>query len=309
MMISIDEKTLQKIKENVEKIVNIVNNELCMLKYTISFNIVKKEDNELLDFDTVIRILVEESTAKLSQKTIEAIRNVIDCKDNESNVRYSITVTNDSYSTYAKEIQSNNYNSYIEEKDKEVFRIYYYNVKTNICIDAKTGLIASFYAKVDEKKFNDEDKTKYFNIVNGLYDIFGKNLNKDLCFVQSLNLKFYVLNWNHNADKPEMQNILRQCYIEEAIANIYKNKVFDKEAIRTELESAFMHEFWGRYQYEIGLSAKFDDEVKSSTDIYEQLKPNLDLIVDYVYSKLYNGFHIKKKENGETICQYIKGNI
>lgn len=275
-----ENNALLNIKETTNQIQDIINKELNVLKSTITFNITKFKDEENIEFEVLFRTAVKENTSKLSQETISKIKNIIDNVE-EYGTRYRIDITNDSYSTYCKMLESKNYEK--QSEDIKVFKIYYHSMSEL----KQTGFSPSFYAEVNSKEFNENSRKQYFNIVNGLHDIFNNKLDKSLCYIQSLNLEFYALMWSNTSQGPEMQNILQQYYIEKTIADLYRNKVRDKSEIKKEINSAFMHEFWSRYQYEIDVTEKGAEREGKTIDVYTQLKPSLNLITDYIYNKLY----------------------
>lgn len=98
-------------------------------------------------------------------------------------------------------------------------------------------------------------------------------------------LKFYVLNCNMSTEKPEMINIFGSPYVMEDIKKFKKQKLNKKE-LKEQLNKTFMYTYWSKIQYEIELRPKFGKNELHYTDVYEQIKANLDLITDYVYDKI-----------------------
>lgn len=104
---------------------------------------------------------------------------------------------------------------------------------------------------------------------------------------KKVNLEYYVLNEDFNTHKIEPYNILGGTWISEYV---YKNKKKFKshDELKELLRIEFMSKFWSRAEYEIligGLFVKYPDEFEK-IDIWEQIKPNLDLITSYIEDKM-----------------------
>lgn len=107
-------------------------------------------------------------------------------------------------------------------------------------------------------------------------------INRD---IENLGLEFYVLRFDLHENKLESFNIFNNVYVLETVSDIY-NKKLCKENVKKRLNSAFMHEFWSRYQYEIDVTPKDKKQEPTRVDCYDQLKPNINIVADYVYNRL-----------------------
>lgn len=295
---------IAKIKKTIEQVEKVVEDKFNIRQISIVLNTTKfKEDD--ISYKILCKLRIEESTSQVNSNIIQEIQKLIDSAK-EEDIDYRVVITNDEYETYNRLIETDNYSK--EKEGIMVFSTHYTNslIREN---GETVRFFPNFYTDINSKEFNEENKKLYFELVDRLYDEFDNKINKALCYVQSLNLEFYALMWSSISKAPKMENILQQHYVEKIIAGLYENKVTNKEEIKKELNSAFTHEYWGRYQYEIEVAARGEQDKFETVDVYKQLSPNLDLIVDYVYSKLYKSFHIKRKENDETICKYVNGDI
>lgn len=99
-------------------------------------------------------------------------------------------------------------------------------------------------------------------------------------------LEFYILNVDQN-NKPEMQNIFNSIYVQNSLEKLKKKKNVTKDELKEELNSVFMFAFWSKIQFELEVKRKFDKDEPGYIDAYEQLKPNLDLITEYVHKTLF----------------------
>lgn len=109
-------------------------------------------------------------------------------------------------------------------------------------------------------------------------------------------LEWYVLLHDFNTDKIEHYNIFHN-------ANLWSDRIgipkllkdyatFDN--FKKELESLFKYCFWAKSEYEILVSGLIGDK-QYKIDVWEQIKPNLDLIARYII-ETYNKRKRKKIE-------------
>lgn len=105
--------------------------------------------------------------------------------------------------------------------------------------------------------------------------------------VKNVNLEWYVLRWDFNSKKVINYNILQ--WRKEDIANEVRRKsIYNKSILREYLKTTFMYDYWSKTECEFYISDLHGDEYEK-IDIWRQIEPNLDLIVEYVNSKMELG--------------------
>lgn len=67
-----------------------------------------------------------------------------------------------------------------------------------------------------------------------------------------------------------------------------ENVINDDEYFKFWVHSSLLHQFWSRCEYEVVLKSWPCGDVEEKTDIYEQCKMNLDLIVKLFKENLIN---------------------
>lgn len=109
-------------------------------------------------------------------------------------------------------------------------------------------------------------------------------------------LEWYCMEWDFNADKPCMFNIMRAINIEDLRKKLrYKgkkpneyNSIKNYEELKKYLKNAFFYRFWRKSEHEMIVKswpcADKSPEVK--VDVYDQILPNLERIAEYVVQKL-----------------------
>lgn len=97
-------------------------------------------------------------------------------------------------------------------------------------------------------------------------------------------LEWYVLKWDINTNKVVNYNILEGLNNDIA-KEVRSGRVYDKSILRSYLKTEFMYSFWSKTEAEFYISDLHGDEYEK-VDIWRQIEPNLDLIVDYINSKM-----------------------
>lgn len=105
--------------------------------------------------------------------------------------------------------------------------------------------------------------------------------------VKNVNLEWYVLRWDFNSKKVVNYNILQ--WRKEDIANEVRRKsIYNKSILREYLKTTFMYDYWSKTKCEFYISDLHGDDYEK-IDIWRQIEPNLNLIVEYVNSKMELG--------------------
>lgn len=103
-------------------------------------------------------------------------------------------------------------------------------------------------------------------------------------------LEWYVLRNNFNTGKIESFNVLNNW--EDRLKKIRK-KTKNKEEFKEQVKREFMYYYWCKTEYEIlvsGLFAKSIDDFQK-IDIWTQLEPNLNNIINYIINKMNFKFY------------------
>ncbi len=117
-----------------------------------------------------------------------------------------------------------------------------------------------------------------------------------------VNLEFYVLNYDFNANKIVNFNIFRNWKFKEAAirdAERLLDGEIDFAEFKEELRKDLAWQEWGRCEYEIAVGSIFDrkdKQVWEKWDCYEQAKPNMDLIAKMVVRE------VRRARYDEEIC-------
>lgn len=116
-------------------------------------------------------------------------------------------------------------------------------------------------------------------------------------------MKFYCMEWNSNKNQPDIINILSVINPLEIKKMIkYKgdkpdkyNSIKNKTELKNYLDTQFRYYFQYKCEHEIIVNSwpYKDHETETKIDVYEQIKPNLDVITDYVCEEL--GIDFRRK--------------
>lgn len=135
--------------------------------------------------------------------------------------------------------------------------------------------------------------------------------------MKKYNLQYFVYIENFNQRKIEKYNVLSEAIVEEILNNAGENPT--KEAFAKATEQVFKYYFCARSEWEVivtdwpphvgvsevkRLAKELEDSVEKTgkepyllmtklnvaekIDVFDQLKLNWDILIDYLYCKLYN---------------------
>lgn len=98
--------------------------------------------------------------------------------------------------------------------------------------------------------------------------------------VKNINLEWYVLRWDNSTKKVINYNVLK--WLKEDIANEVRRKnIYNKSILREYLKTTFMYDYWSKAEYEFFVSDLCGMDYEK-IDIWRQIEPNLNHIVEYV---------------------------
>ena len=102
--------------------------------------------------------------------------------------------------------------------------------------------------------------------------------------VKNVNLEWYVLRWDFNTKKVVNYNILQ--WRKEDIANEVRLKhLHNKSILKEYLKTVFIYDYWSKCECEMLVGDLHTDDYEK-IDIWKQIEPNLDNIVDYINIKM-----------------------
>lgn len=101
--------------------------------------------------------------------------------------------------------------------------------------------------------------------------------------IKRSNLTWYVLQWDHNKKKLTNLNILNGL-AEELAREVRSGRIYNKSILREYLKTHFMYNYYSRAEYEVFVSDLLKKDYEK-IDIWRQIEPNLDKIVEYVNLK------------------------
>ena len=102
--------------------------------------------------------------------------------------------------------------------------------------------------------------------------------------IKNVNLEWYVLRWDFNSKKAVDYNILK--WRKEDIAKEIKSgRVHNKVTLYEYLKRQFMYYYWSKTECEFFMSDLHGNDYEK-IDIWRQIEPNLNNIVDYVNLKM-----------------------
>lgn len=102
--------------------------------------------------------------------------------------------------------------------------------------------------------------------------------------IKYANLEWYVLCWDFNQNEVVNYNILAG--FENDIAKEVRAKhIYNKSILREYLKTQLMYHYWSKTEYEFYISDLHGNDYKK-IDVWRQIEPNLDRIVEYVNTRM-----------------------
>lgn len=289
---------MERFTNDLKRVKEFTNSILDTLK--VDYNDVEKvikirkyEDTRDIKYTIILNVKSNGNFSEINKEKIEDLIN------KEDNIRYLIYANNIENNEIKKAVFRSN-SLCDEEKSKEylkkIFKKIPYEVNRN---RIKAGWVfdmilelpiedrsSRFYANVYNPQFSENENTEiYFEIAILLRDLFDENLDMERVYLESLDLKFYITKWDKRLNKPILVNILQRYEIKKAIAFIYSNRITDRYDIKNIIEQVIEREFETNEDYTIKVSKENSEAVEFKA--YDQVKPNIDAIVNYLYTRLY----------------------
>lgn len=102
--------------------------------------------------------------------------------------------------------------------------------------------------------------------------------------IKNVDLKWYVLRWDFNSKKVIDYNIL-QWRKEDIAKEVRSGRVYNKSILREYLKTIFIYDYWSKTEYEFFVSDLHGNDYEK-VDVWRQIEPNLNNIVEYVNTKM-----------------------
>ena len=105
-------------------------------------------------------------------------------------------------------------------------------------------------------------------------------------------LEYYVFRRDFNRNRLEQLNIFSYVTPEKIKQGIDERQITNRKDFKNFLKTEFMYYFWAKCEHEVIVNSfpYLEDEKVGDNgikiDVWYQIEPNLDLIVDYVIEKL-----------------------
>lgn len=101
-------------------------------------------------------------------------------------------------------------------------------------------------------------------------------------------LRWYAFEYDWNKKGVVRTNVLNTTLVEYAIKILQKNKITKVEDFKEVLKGELMYYYWCKSEHEVMVSGLFPSNLDNAVkiDIWYQLEPNLDRIVEYVIREL-----------------------
>lgn len=102
--------------------------------------------------------------------------------------------------------------------------------------------------------------------------------------IKNAKLEWYAIEYDDNEKKIQVFNVF-WCIDKEEIAKLVRKKeIYDLLTLKTYLNREFMYHYWSKCEHEILVGDMFEEDINKfeKIDVYYQLKPNLNRIVEYV---------------------------
>lgn len=107
--------------------------------------------------------------------------------------------------------------------------------------------------------------------------------------MKKVNLEWYAFRKDFNSRKLKKVNVLNSYRIDEILKRIKKEKAKTYEEIKEIIKRELMYYYWSKSEHEVLISGLFDNNLENAEkiDIWYQLEPNLDRIVEYFISNTH----------------------
>lgn len=105
--------------------------------------------------------------------------------------------------------------------------------------------------------------------------------------IKNVKLEWYAIRWEFNKERRERINVLSGIK-EEIVKEVRKGGIKSREDLRFWLKNRLMYRYWCKAEMEVLIGGMFSEYPKEfeKIDVWEQLEPNLDRIVDYIIEEM-----------------------
>ncbi len=102
--------------------------------------------------------------------------------------------------------------------------------------------------------------------------------------IKRANLEWNVLRWDDSKKKVINYDIFTGM-AEDIAREVRLGHIYDKSILREYLKTRFIYDYWSKTECEFLISGLYGDECEK-VDIWRQIEPNLNKIVDYVNERM-----------------------
>lgn len=113
--------------------------------------------------------------------------------------------------------------------------------------------------------------------------------------IKNAKLAYYVFNYDFNKKEVYRFNILDSEDLKERIVKgIKKGEIKDIPSLKESLKRYFMYRYWSKAEYEILVTDLFPKDFEKESvklDVWFQIEPNLDRIVEHIVNEMQIEFN------------------
>lgn len=110
---------------------------------------------------------------------------------------------------------------------------------------------------------------------------------------KNINLTWYAFYMDFNSNKLKHTNVLGDRFLLELHKKVYKKEIYDYSSLKEFTKRYLMYYFWSKSECEVGVCSlstlyteNYSNDKFYKIDIWYQLEPNLDRIVDYINNEI-----------------------
>ena len=102
-------------------------------------------------------------------------------------------------------------------------------------------------------------------------------------------LKWFAFREDFNSNTLVYINVLGKSFADELLKRIKKYKIVDYNSLKENIAGMLRYNYWGKAEHEVvvhSLIHRPDKDKEFKIDVWYQLEPNLDRIVEYIMKDL-----------------------
>lgn len=99
-------------------------------------------------------------------------------------------------------------------------------------------------------------------------------------------MHWYCIKWNRNYKKPEYVDVIEYLDLKRIVSDVEIGRISTYEELYDDVKSQFISHFMSKCEHEFKVGGLFDKEYMYKIDVYSQISPNLNIIVDLINKHL-----------------------